>query len=293
MNLKQLLAMGCFAIAPYTSWAQGIIVHMTDGTEVRYKASEVESITTFGGSVDTEETKDMVFKVGDVEFKMIYVEGGSFMMGATPEQGDNIGYDELPIHDVQLSSFYIGETEVTQGLWESVMGVNLSSGIHDPNKPVQNITWTQCNEFIDALSNETGMQFSLPTEAQWEYAARGGSKSKGYKFAGGNKIEDIAWYFSNSNDTVHAVATKLPNELQLYDMTGNVWEWCYDYYDGDYYSSSSSINPQGPKTGNRRVYRGGGFRHNANNSRLSLRNHNEESFSYSDIGLRLVLLSKE
>lgn len=174
---------------------------------------------------------------------MVAVEGGTFTMGATSEQGSDARDNEKPAHKVTLSDYYIGQTEVTQALWEAVMGSNPSYRRGD-NLPVEQVSWDDCQEFIQKLNQLTGKQFRLPTEAEWEYAARGRRKSRGYKYAGGNDIGLVAWYSGNSGYETHLVATKQANELGIYDMSGNVWEWCNDWY-GDYQSSSRS-DPQGP-----------------------------------------------
>lgn len=201
-------------------------------------------------------SQDSTFTVGGVTFKMIYVEGDTFTMGATSEQGNDVDSDVKPIHSVTLSSYSIGETEVTQALWQAVMGSN-PSYFSGSNKPVEEVSWDDCQDFIRKLNALTGENFRLPTEAEWEYAARGGNKRRGYKYAGSNNIGNVAWYLSNSDSQSHNVATKLPNELGLYDMSGNVFEWCQDWYGG--YSSGSQTNPTGPSSGSYRVIRGGSW----------------------------------
>ena len=192
-------------------------------------------------------------KVGNIKIDMVFVEGGTFAMGATAEQGNDYDSDERPIHSVTLSSYHISRYEITQAQWKAVMGENPSYCKGD-NLPVENITWYQAKEFCDTLSRKTGKKYALPTEAQWEFAARGGIKSKGYKYSGSDDIDAVAWYWGNS-DRTHAVGTKAPNELGIYDMSGNVDEWCADWY--GYYSSEAVINPTGPDTGWARVGRGG------------------------------------
>ena len=216
---------------------------------------------------------------------MVRVEGGTFTMGATSEQGSDASFDEKPTHQVTLSTFYIGKYEVTQAEWQAVMGTNPSRFKGD-NLPVENVSWYDCRKFIRKLNELTGKQFRFPTEAEWEYAARGGNKSNRTKYAGGGDIDNVAWYEENSNKTTHPVGQKRPNELGLYDMSGNVWEWCQDWY-GDY-SSASQTNPQGPATGTFRRLRGGSWCDDARGCRLSCRH-----FCYPDIGnifgLRLAL----
>ncbi len=224
------------------------------------------------------------FTVNGVKFTMVPVEGGTFTMGATSEQGSDARDGEKPAHQVTLSDYYIGQTEVTQALWKAVMGSNPSDSKGD-NLPVEQVSWDDCQVFIQKLNQLTGKQFRLPTEAEWEYAARGGRKSRGYKYAGGNDIGSVAWYNSNSRDETHTVATKQANELGVYDMSGNVWEWCSDWYDG--YQSSSQSDPQRPSLGSCRVNRGGSCYCNAGDCRVSYRFFGTPDFRYNDLGLRL------
>ena len=217
---------------------------------------------------------------------MVYVEGGTFTMGATSEQGSDADSDEKPAHQVTLSSFYIGKYEVTQAEWQAVMGTNPSRFKGD-NLPVENVSWDDCQEFIRKLNELTGKQFRLPTEAEWEYAARGGKRSYGAKYAGGGDIDNVAWYEGNSNKTTHPVGQKRPNELGLYDMSGNVWEWCQDYF--EFYSSTSQTNPQGSATGTYRVLRGGSWNDVAWCCRLSFRCDCGSSIRSGNFGLRLAL----
>ena len=234
------------------------------------------------------------FTVNGVSFKMVNVEGGTFTMGATDEQGNDAHDYEKPAHEVTLSSFSIGQTEVTQALWQAVMNYNPSSHTGDLNRPVENVSWNTCQTFITKLNEMTGKQFRLPTEAEWEFAARGGSKSQGYKYAGSNNIDDVAWYYLNAyvvgasspNYATHAVATKAPNELGLYDMSGNVWEWCQDWYGS--YTSEAQTNPKGPEYGSYKVYRSGSWQHAAIHCRVSERQRDAPSLMGGS-GLRLAL----
>ncbi len=219
-----------------------------------------------------------------VSFEMVFVKGGTFTMGATPEQGSDAVRDEYPAHSVTLSDYYIGKFEVTQELWRAVMGYNPSS-FKGNNLPVENVSWNDIEMFIIMLNEKTGANFRLPTEAEWEYAARGGNKSKGYKYSGSDRIDDVAWYLCNNT---HAVGTKLPNELGIYDMSGNVWEYCQDWY-GDY-SSSSMTNPTGPSSGTFRILRGGSWDMYAEYSRVSLRNVRQPNDHSATKGFRLVLV---
>ena len=207
-------------------------------------------------------------------------------MGATPEQGSDVAHWEKLTHKVTLSDYYIGETVVTQALWKAVMGNNPSS-FKGENLPVENISWHDGKEFISKLNALTGKTFRMPTEAEWEYAARGGSKSRGYKYSGSNTLDDVAWYADNSGGETHEVGTKSPNELGLYDMSGNVWEWCSDWHGN--YSSSAQTNPKGPDSGTRRAIRGGGWFSFARYCRCSRRGYNDPDERGNGLGLRLCL----
>ncbi|MBD5397583.1 formylglycine-generating enzyme family protein [bacterium] len=194
-----------------------------------------------------------------VNMEMVYVEGGEFEMGATSEQGNGAEDDEKPVRTVKLDSYYIGKYEVTQAQWKEVMGTNPSYFKGD-NRPVENVSWEDAQEFCKRLSERNGKKYVLPTEAQWEYAARGGNKSQHYKYAGGNDIDEVAWYYDNSYGLgaehpdygTHSVGTKKANELGIYDMSGNVWEWCSDWYASSY-DENDTENPQGPTSGSARV----------------------------------------
>lgn len=227
------------------------------------------------------------FTVNGVSFKMISVSGGTFQMGATSEQGSDAYDDEKPVHKVTLSDYYIGQTEVTQALWQAVMGNNPSIFKGD-NLPVECVSWNDCQEFIEKLNAKTGRTFRLPTEAQWEFAARGGNNSRDYKYSGSNYPNDVAWYDANSMKKTHNVATKQANELGIYDMSGNVYEWCQDWYGSDYYKNSDANNPRGAYTGSSRVRRGGGWGYNAGYCRSAFRGHYDPAYS-NNLGLRLAL----
>ena len=211
---------------------------------------------------------------------MVYVSGGTFIMG-----GDDSS-DQMPTHSVTLSSYYICKYEVTQVLWRAVMGSN-PSNFKGNNLPVENVSWYDCQTFIKRLNSYTGRNFRLPTEAEWEFAARGGNYSRHYKYSGSNDIDDVAWYIDNSNKRPHPVGTKQANELGLYDMSGNVGEWCSDW-DGSY-SSYSQTNPTGPNSGSFRVHRGGFWRYNARYCRTPERSSKTPDYCVNYIGLRLVL----
>ena len=231
------------------------------------------------------------FTVNGVSFDMVEVEGGTFTMGATAEQTGVFG-DEKPTHQVTLPSYYIGKTEVTQELWQAVMGSN-PSNFKGTNLPVEKVSWEDCKTFIAKLNALTGKNFRLPTEAEWEFAARGGNKSRGYKYCGSNTLSDVAWYVDNSDNKTHPVAAKAPNELGIYDMSGNVLEWCNDWYSSSYYTSESQTNPTGPDSGSSRVRRGGSWNYSENTCRVSYRGNTTPSFRYNYLGLRLCLSADE
>ncbi len=260
--------------------------------------------------------------------EMILVEGGRFVMGCTPEQGGDCDSDEYPVHAVQVSTFYIGKYEVTQGQWQSVMGDNPS---YFPgcgtNCPVEYIDWYSMIVFCNVLTlqqmgsshrvyykdaamtqpwsisdysgngdtpagtvywNNAKTGYRLPTEAEWEFAARGGKQSQGYKYAGSNEIGNVAWYYSNSGNTTHQVGTKAPNELFIYDMSGNVWEWTWDWYLSTYYSTQRVCDPQGPGSGSYRVLRGGSCLSYAIRCRVSRRGNFYPTVRYDNYGFRLA-----
>ena len=240
--------------------------------------------------------------VNGLTFNMIKVDGGTFTMGATSEQ-ENPKDDEKPTHQVTLSSYYIGETEVTQALWTAVMGNNPSNFKGD-NLPVEQVSWEDCQTFIGKLNDLTGKRFRLPTEAEWEYAARGGNKSRHTQYSGSSIIDEVAWYWQNSGDKfltgdwdgdkikanncrTRPVKTKKPNELGLYDMSGNVWEWCQDRYGS--YGSNAQTNPTGHGSGFRRVIRGGCWDYTERGCRSSNRFGYSRDGSYGNLGLRLAL----
>ena len=233
---------------------------------------------------------------------MVRVDGGSFEMGATSEQGSDAYSDEKPVHEVRLSDYCIGKYEVRQSEWEAVMGNN-PSGFKGDDLPVEQVSWEDCHEFIRRLNALTGLNFKLPTEAQWEYAARGGRWSKGYKYSGSNDLGEVGWSWENSGVQVltgewdekkvkknhcqtHPVGEKHPNELGLYDMSGNVWEWCQDWY--GYYNRDTQVNSVGPARGSYRVARGGCWFRDAWFCRVSYRNCKTPVHCYSYLGLRLV-----
>ena len=242
-----------------------------------------------------EEPQNETFTVNGVTFTMVTVEGGTFMMGATDEQVLDAAINEEPAHQVTLSDYALSQTEVTQELWQAVMGSNPSYFAGNLQNPVEQVSWNDCQTFINTLNQLTGKTFRLPTEAEWEFAARGGNKSHGYKYAGSNTLGDVAWYLNNipsqewgaEGCCPQPVATKTPNELGLYDMSGNVWEWCQDWF--SYYEDEELTDPVGPSTGTDRVLRGGCWHTTASACRVSKRYGNMPSYREYMIGLRLAL----
>ena len=226
--------------------------------------------------------------VNGVTFTMTLVKAGTFTMGATAEQIDDANRNEYPAHEVTITfDYYIGQTEVTQELWQAVMGDNPSEFQGDLQRPVENVTRFDCAYFVDRLTSLTGMVFRMPTEAEWEFAARGGNLSKGFKYAGGDDINELGWCLENAGDITHPVAGKCPNELGLYDMSGNVCEWCQDWYVN--YDSEPQINPIGPESGYYNVYRSGSWCSSASKCRVSSRNSESPYEKSNYLGLRLVM----
>ena len=217
---------------------------------------------------------------------MVEVEGGTFVMGGTPEQGEEAFSDEKPPHKVTVSTFYIGRYPITQEQWKAVMGNN-PSHFQGERHPVEQVNWMDCQDFVQKLSEMTGLKFRLPTEAEWEYAARGGQKGKGYKYSGGDQVSQIAWYNKNSGGTSHEVGQKAPNELGLYDMSGNIWEWVQDWK-GDF-TDDEQTNPTGPEEGDERICRGGGWNREHDRCRVSYRGDDDPDLRYCSLGLRVVM----
>ncbi len=314
VEVKGGIEYGVTIPSAFQSWiasAGGTSSSLSDVTPKTYRFAvselegneEREGYIVFSGNSLTDtvyiyQGGDFTETIKGMSFDMVYVEGGTFQMGATSEQGRDYYSDEIPVHSVTLSDYYIGKFEVTQGLWEKVMGTTIheqrikagysfTNGVGS-DYPMYYVNWEEAQEFCTRLGQLTGKNYALPTEAQWEYAARGGVKSRGYKYSGSNTIGNVAWYSDNSSSSTHPVATKQPNELGLYDMSGNVWEWCSDWYGS--YSSESQSNPTGPSTGSNRVLRGGSWCNSARNCRVSFRNYSYPSNRSFNDGFRFVLL---
>ena len=218
---------------------------------------------------------------------MIFVEGGSFIRGCTSAHEPYCYNNEKPAHAVYVSDFYIGKFPVTQKQWERVMGNNPSDRQNCPNCPVTNVSWNDAKAFINQLNARSEKNYRLPTEAEWEFAARGGSKSRGdFLYAGSNNINDVSYYRDNANSRTHPVGSKAPNELGIHDMSGNVGEWCYDFYAN--YTIDGGVNLSGPKSGHLRVYRGGSWRASASYCRVSSRAYGPPNRTDSSIGFRVA-----
>ncbi len=277
--------LGTSPVTTTLSFGEHNVKAVRDGKETSKKITVAQSGGTT--SVQLAFSDNRTFTVNGISFEMVAVKGGTFTMGGTSEQGNDAESDEKPTHSVTLSDYYIGKFEVTQELWQAVMGNN-PSYFKGTNLPVEQVSWNDIQDFIRKLNKKTGTNFRLPTEAEWEYAARGGNKSNGYKYSGSNNIDNVAWYGSNSGSKTHPVGQKTPNELGIYDMSGNVWEWCQDWYGN--YSSSSQTNPKGPSSGSHRVLRGGSWYINAGYCRISHRFNYNPFNRNSNYGFRLVLV---
>lgn len=241
------------------------------------------------------------------EIEMVFVKGGTFTMGCLPERDGDCNGNEKPAHKVTVSDFYIGKYQVTQAEWRAVMG-NKPSHSPGDNKPVESVSWNDVQEFIKRLNSMTGKNYRLPTEAEWEYAARGGANSRGYRYSGGNDVDAVAWYYENSgvqklndsawsdraavknNNQTHPVGTKAANELGIHDMSGNVWEWVADRY--DLYGNEPVADPTGPDQGDERVLRGGNWLGSAVAARPAFRFGFDPDFKSSAYGFRLAYSAK-
>lgn len=261
----------------YDDYIETITLAKGERKQVKAVLNKIEVQQPIATTTSTSE--DQTFTVNGVSFTMKLVEGGTFQMGATSEQGSDAYNSEKPVHSVTLSNYYLGETEVTQALWNAVMGSNPSYFEGDA-LPVEQVAWNDCQEFIRKLNQKTGKNFRLPTEAEWEYAARGGKKSNGYKYAGSNNIDSVAWYTDNSGSKTHPVKGKSSNELGLYDMSGNVWEWCFD--------KTVEGGPNDIVIGYYSVKRGGGMANEKKRCMVSERSRSEIFEKNHVLGLRLA-----
>lgn len=249
-------------------------------------------------SAQSPETGNRQFFVNHIPIKMVFVKGGEMSLGCTVEQSDNCKENERPAHKVSLSDFYIGETEVTQAQWMAVMGRDNNPSYSKGNTlPVERVSWAECQRFVNRLNRylaaelPQGYRFALPSEAQWEYAARGGMKSAGYVYSGGNDLKSYAWYYDNSNERVHDVRVKYANELGIFDMSGNVWEWCQDWFNENYYSENQDWNdPLNDQEATYYVQRGGSWNYGAPYNRCSSRERGSLHSRYEDCGFRVALV---
>lgn len=252
-----------------------------------FAAITVNAIAQDNVKVINNSDGSLTFKVDDAVFKMMPVKGGTFMMGATKEQTGEATDDEYPVHSETVGDFYMGETEVTKQLWHTVMGTLVRCNWTEYNKPIGSVRYIDCEEFIKRLNELTGRTFRLPTEAEWEYAARGGGLNRGYKYSGSNNVDDVAWYCENSQYATHPVKTKQPNQLGIYDMSGNVHEWCSDIY--GLYSDETQTNPVGAANGPEHVIRGGAWLNTSNYCRVSYRYYYCSSQKNQYLGFRLAI----
>lgn len=247
---------------------------------------------------EKEESRDYTETAFGLEVEMVYVEGGTFKMGATEEQGEDAVDNEKPVRDVRLDSYFIGRYEITQEQWESVMGTTVRDqwelaaidfGLSEEGAgfPMYYITWEEAREFCARLSERTGKTYVLPTEAQWEYAARGGVRSRSTKYSGSDSLDEVGWYYG-STKKLQLVGGKKPNELGLYDMSGNVWEWCADNY--DVYDPADTDNPTGAASSPCRVSRGGSWADKASHCRVSYRATPYPDFRLLNLGFRIVMI---
>ena len=276
----------------------------------KIRPTVLEAIKTIIGVSDTKPTANRTspntnngsnkeFEVNNATFKMVFVKGGSMYLGCTSGSG-SCGSDESPSHNVTLTDYYMGETEVTQALWKAVMGYNNNpSSCKGDQLPVETVSWTDCQEFVARLNSllasklPQGYRFALPSEAQWEYAARGGQKSSGSMYAGSGNVGFVAWYYGNSSSHTHDVKQKAPNELGLYDMSGNVWEWCEDWYSSTFYSDNRNwTDPVNTYVGSNRVLRGGSWHDYAEYFRVATRNYDSPGGRAGSIGFRLALVRR-
>ena len=253
-------------------------------------------LSSVGVNEDTDRVKIRTFEINGLKLTLVKIEGGIYSIGFQPNASDSdtsLSKDAVQ-HEVKLSSYYISTTEITQELWQAVMNNNPSK-TKGMGLPVTNVTWDDCQEFIKRLYQRTGAYFRLPTEAEWECAARGGHLSRGFNYPGSNKLDSVAWYRDNSGMkhggklAPHKVALKKPNELGIYDMAGNVREWCFDWYSPNYYDQGWQNNPHGPGLSDFRVIRGGSYYSNKKECLMQCRDHEFPELSHDDIGFRLAL----
>ncbi|MDE6694350.1 MAG: SUMF1/EgtB/PvdO family nonheme iron enzyme [Bacteroidales bacterium] len=267
-----------------------LVAGLTETITIKKKLQEEDKETVLTIKTDKDDLHWKVVSKGVAGIELVYVEGGTFEMGATTEQSSDAYDNEKPVRTIKLDGYHIGKYEVMQAQWKAVMGTDPSQFKGD-NLPVELVSWEEAQEFCKKLSEATGKKYVLPTEAQWEYAARGGNQSQHYKYAGSNDIDEVAWYSENSDNKTHPVGTKKANELGIYDMSGNVFEWCSDRY-ADQYDENDTDNPQGPSSGFYRVVRDGScqFDRSAVDYRVSVRRGAEPGWNIIYCGFRVAVL---
>ncbi len=251
-------------------------------------------------TAQTQGSGNRLFTLNDTRIKLVFVQGGEMTLGCAQGSATNCDSSEMPAHRVTLDDFYIGETEVTQAQWMAVMGRDNNPSYRKGNQlPVERVSWVECHRFITRLNKHfaselpDGYRFALPSEAQWEYAARGGTKSANYIYAGDNNLNPVAWWFENSNERSQDVRCKKANELGLFDMSGNVWEWCEDWYDENYYSENQDWkNPLNLQENTYYVQRGGSWNFGAKQQRCTFRDYGSPHSRYEDCGFRIALVPK-
>lgn len=252
-------------------------------------------------SAQTQGTGNRVFTVNHIPLKMVYVKGGNMQLGCTAGRDDSCKAGETPAHTVTLTDFYIGETEVTQAQWMAVMGRdNNPSYWKGSTLPVERVSWEECQRFVNRLNKylaaelPEGYRFALPSEAQWEYAARGGLKSAGTRYSGGDNLPQLAWFYGNSNERTHDVRVKTANELGIFDMSGNVWEWCDDWFDENFYAENTEWkDPKSIQETPYRVQRGGSWNFGPPYHRCANRDRGSIHSRYEDCGFRVALVPKD
>ncbi|MEI8278586.1 MAG: formylglycine-generating enzyme family protein [Bacteroidota bacterium] len=273
-----ILILSLIVTTAYTAMAQDrvVLAQAHENTEAKLKART-------GLRAEDRAHGELNAQLQSTNIEMVEVQGGTFLMGSK-EPTD----DASPVHTVRLNTFHLGKYEVTQGQWRAVMHKNSAHFIHCDNCPVENVSWNEIQEFIKKLNEQTGQHYRLPTEAEWEYAAKGGNKSQHYKYSGSDDLDAVSWNAMNSNNKPHPVGQKKANELGIYDMTGNVWEWCSDWFDANYYRNTAYENPKGPNSGKAKVLRGGAWGFKAPYCTTSYRSLITPDYQSSLFGFRLA-----
>lgn len=285
MNVCKLFTMALLLLLPTSVCAQRTKKGTRPKTSV--KSRQKPKATTVKPQLPT---VDLAAELARLSESMVKIEGGKFTMGATEEQNGMEERNEQPTHKVKVGTFYLSRYEVTQALWIAVMKTN-PSFFKDVNRPVECVSWDDCQKFIQRLNQLTGKQYRFPTEAEWEYAARGGSKGQKTVFAGDDDPMKVAWFDENSEDSTHVVGLKSPNSLGLYDLSGNVWEWCaneYDLYTKNDVNDTPTDAMSGSGLRSARVIRGGGWNRPFDVCRVSKRDNFGPDMSNFSIGLRLA-----